>query len=316
MPFTFNLPSEYTSFVAAFNNVQKCGSRDGNVWIMKPAGMSRGRGIFLVDDIGHVCYSMPFVAQKYITNPLLYNGYKFDLRLYVLVTSFHPLEAFIHEEGFARFSLLPFSCSHDSLGDPRIHLTNSSVQKNFLGEMSASHPVRLADRDGGGSKVRLTWLWRRLRSENKDVPLLWSRIRDSCLKVLLSVDTEIPFQPNCFEVFGFDILIDDSFKVWVLEVNGSPSMSRDYPLDSDIKEKLIQDTVALVDPTPMDHSALADICKERLRQLSGRSIDRGDYYCKNKLCIDLQRIFPRGLPRLYGETPKTLGGFQRLYPKP
>jgi hypothetical protein len=144
MPATFNLPSEYTAFVSAFQSVQKkLGmnphdpntitplSHHSNVWILKPAGMSRGRGIFLMDDIGNVCYSKPFVAQKYITNPLLYHGYKFDLRLYVLVTSFHPLEAFLYEEGLARFSLAPFSCSHDSLGDPRIHLTNSSIQKNF-----------------------------------------------------------------------------------------------------------------------------------------------------------------------------------------
>jgi len=331
MPATFNLPSEYTAFVSAFQSVQKklgMNPHDpntitpppphhhNNVWILKPAGMSRGRGIFLMDDIGNVCYSKPFVAQKYITNPLLYHGYKFDLRLYVLVTSFHPLEAFLYEEGLARFSLAPFSCSHDSLGDPRIHLTNSSIQKNFLNEMSRSHPVCLAGKDGGGNKVRWTWLWNKLKNEKVDASsLLWTRIQESCLKVLLSVDSEMDFQPNSFEIFGFDILIDDELKTWVIEVNGSPSMSRDYPLDSEVKEGLIKDTVALVDPSPIDRLALSEICQERLRQLSGRAMDRGEYYCKSKLELDLQRIFPQGPPRPYGGTPKLMGGFQRLYPK-
>ena len=325
MPATFNLPSEYTLFVSAYQSIVKFEMKEredstmqnkNNIWILKPAGMSRGRGIYLIHDIGSVCYSKPFVAQKYISNPLLYHGYKFDLRLYVLVTSFHPLEAFLYGEGLVRFSLIPFSCNYDSLGDPRIHLTNSSIQKNYLNDMSRSHPVLLAGKqDGGGNKVRWSWLRNKLMNENVDPSLIWNRIRECCLKVLLSVDSDIPFQPNSFEIFGFDILLDNELKPWVIEVNGSPSMSRDYPLDSDIKETLIKDTIALVDPSPLDRSALSEICKERLRQVSGRGIDRGEYYCISKLELDLRRIFPNGPPRSYGENPKVMGGFQRLYPK-
>ena len=75
-----------------------------NYWILKPVGLSRGRGISLINKLEDVVFSEPIVLQKYIMNPLLVDGYKFDMRIYVLVTSMNPLEAFIYKEGFARLS--------------------------------------------------------------------------------------------------------------------------------------------------------------------------------------------------------------------
>lgn len=103
MPLTYVLPKEYVAFLETFSDME---DKEGkmNFWIMKPAASSRGRGISLVNDISQVTYGEAMVMQRYIKNPLLLNGYKFDLRIYVLVTSFNPLEAFIYKEGFGRFS--------------------------------------------------------------------------------------------------------------------------------------------------------------------------------------------------------------------
>lgn len=51
---------------------------------------------------------------------------------------------------------------------------------------------------------------------------------------------------NCFELLGFDVLIDESLKPWLLEVNLSPSMNTDTPLDVEIKTKLLVDLFNLV----------------------------------------------------------------------
>jgi hypothetical protein len=56
-----------------------------------------------------VSYTQVVVIQKYIERPYLLRGHKFDLRLYVVVTSFSPLEAFIYTRGFVRLSTVPFS---------------------------------------------------------------------------------------------------------------------------------------------------------------------------------------------------------------
>lgn len=66
--------------------------------------MSRGRGIYIVDDITEVNVDDLAIISRYIANPLLINGHKFDLRIYVLVTSVDPLRIYVFKEGLARFA--------------------------------------------------------------------------------------------------------------------------------------------------------------------------------------------------------------------
>lgn len=49
----------------------------------------------------------------------------------------------------------------------------------------------------------------------------------------------IPWKNSCFELFGFDILLDSNLNPWLLEVNLSPSLNCDSPLDQKIKGDLV-----------------------------------------------------------------------------
>ena len=79
------------------------------MWIVKPSCSSQGKGIFMVDDISEVPLNESLVISRYIDNPLLINGLKFDLRLYVLVTSFDPLKIYVYNEGLVRFASEPYN---------------------------------------------------------------------------------------------------------------------------------------------------------------------------------------------------------------
>lgn len=68
---------------------------------MKPHNLSRGRGIYLIDNVSELPLDEVSVVSKYIGNPLLINGHKFDLRIYVLVTCFDPLRIYVFKEGLA-----------------------------------------------------------------------------------------------------------------------------------------------------------------------------------------------------------------------
>jgi hypothetical protein len=313
MPLTYVLPNEFTAFLSAFSSIQTSGEESqSNLWILKPSAMSRGRGISIVDDIGKVTYSSPSVIQQYLPNPLIFRGYKFDLRLYVLVTSFSPLEAFIYKEGFARFGTRKFSSDKESINDFQIHLTNSSIQNCYIHDIKMNHPARTAGKDGGGNKVRMTWLWSRLKEQGIGVEEIWNQIKDLCIKTLLSAQDEIPSQPNAFEIFGFDVIIDDASKPWLIEVNACPALSRENDLDVKVKEALIEDTIKIVSPSVYNRDALAEICKRRLftkKRASSKFTSERDV-----LEHDLRQIFNNELPRQYGQEPSKATGFEPLAP--
>ncbi len=364
MPRTFCLPREYLSFVEAFSRLAEeeedrfplkpPGSI--NWWILKPAGLSRGRGISLLNDIGQVSYGTTAVIQRYCHNPLLLDGYKFDLRLYVLVTSFNPLEAFYYEDGFVRIATVPYSKDPADLHNLFIHLTNSSIQKDNLESIpkfkggprrhsnkariqmtgmgpsdsnwNDPHPMDSANPDEvGGSKLKISYLWRRLKEQNVDVSLLKERIHDVILKSLVAAEEAIPPQVNSFELYGYDILIDDTYKPWLIEVNASPAMACDNALDKHVKNQLIEDTIRLVNPLPFDRKALRSELigrKDYLDTQKKRPYANPTAMFKShqdalnakrdELDAKLSKILKGNVPRKYGDMPKHLGKYKRIAP--
>lgn len=67
--------------------------------------------------------------SKYVSKPHLIRGYKYDLRLYVLVTSFDPVKIYMFRDGLVRLATVPYSTSKSSLKQRFVHLTNYSVNK-------------------------------------------------------------------------------------------------------------------------------------------------------------------------------------------
>uniref|UniRef100_A0A8C0Z4N3 Tubulin--tyrosine ligase-like protein 9 n=2 Tax=Canis lupus familiaris TaxID=9615 RepID=A0A8C0Z4N3_CANLF len=223
-PKTFEMPCEYHLFVEEFRK------NPGITWIMKPVARSQGKGIFLFrrlkdimdwrkdsrssDDQKDEIPVENYVAQRYIENPYLIGGRKFDLRVYVLVMSW---------SGHGR-------CN--------VHLTNVAVQKTS----PDYHPKK-------GCKWMLQRFRQYLASKHgpEAVEALFSDMDNIFVRSLQSVQKVIISDKHCFELYGYDILIDQNLKPWLLEVNASPSLTASSQEDYELKTCLLEDTLHVVD---------------------------------------------------------------------
>nr|XP_011764620.1 probable tubulin polyglutamylase TTLL9 isoform X4 [Macaca nemestrina] len=222
-PKTFEMPCEYHLFVEEFRK------NPGITWIMKPDTRSS-------DDQKDDIPVENYVAQRYIENPYLIGGRKFDLRVYVLVMSYIPLRAWLYRDGFARFSNTRFTLN--SIDDQYVHLTNVAVQKTS----PDYHPKK-------GCKWMLQRFRQYLASKHgpEVVETLFRDIDNIFVKSLQSVQKVIISDKHCFELYGYDILIDQDLKPWLLEVNASPSLTASSQEDYELKTCLLEDTLHVVD---------------------------------------------------------------------
>ncbi|XP_036397393.1 tubulin polyglutamylase TTLL5 [Megalops cyprinoides] len=243
VPQTFVLPAEYQEFCSSF-------SKDRGPWIIKPVASSRGRGIYLVSNPNQIPLDENILVSRYISNPLLIDDFKFDVRLYVLVTSYEPLIIYLYEEGLARFATVKYDRAAKNIKNQFMHLTNYSVNKKSNDYVSCDDP----EVEDYGNKWSMSAILRYLKQEGKDTTSLMGQVEDLVIKAVLSAELHIatackmfvPHRSNCFELYGFDVLIDSNLKPWLLEVNLSPSLACDAPLDLKIKASMISDMFSLV----------------------------------------------------------------------
>mmetsp|Transcript_24485 Transcript_24485/g.29909 ORF Transcript_24485/g.29909 Transcript_24485/m.29909 type:complete len:644 (-) Transcript_24485:122-2053(-) len=217
-------------------------------YIVKPAAAQAGQGIYLHDVKTHglkgldgkVMRKNPAVVQPYLTNPYLINGKKWDMRIYVAVTSVTPLRAYMHSEGFIRFAFEDYSNDEEKEDEKNVFLTNLSVNNK---------KAKTED---------LTWVFSELRDHFKDkASFIFSRIDLAIGRMLLTseksfrkyydsnVDSAFSCE-NCYHILGIDVIIDEDLNAYVIEINGNPTLNFKAEKLNDEVSQLEEDVVRMM----------------------------------------------------------------------
>nr|XP_058149032.1 tubulin polyglutamylase TTLL5 isoform X42 [Dasypus novemcinctus] len=276
LPQTFLLPAEYAEFCNSY-------SKDRGPWIVKPVASSRGRGVYLINNPNQISLEENILVSRYINNPLLIDDFKFDVRLYVLVTSYDPLVIYLYEEGLARFATVRYDQGAKNIRNQFMHLTNYSVNKKSGDYVSCDDP----EVEDYGNKWSMSAMLRYLKQEGRDTTALMAHVEDLIIKTIISAElaiatackTFVPHRSSCFELYGFDVLIDSTLKPWLLEVNLSPSLACCKPKKIDLEQK----TKPLKNDAPLDlkikASMISDmftvvgfVCQDPAQRASTRTI--------------------------------------------
>lgn len=183
----------------------------------------------------------------------------------MLVTQFNPLKVYIYNDGLVRFATEKYNLDPKRLNEKFVHLTNFSINKKntkFVKNNDQRHGNEGDSSDGeGGAELQQDsskWDFKMLASAYAKMGVnyghIFNQMKDVILKTLMSVETVINSglqknptnRNNCFELYGFDILIDATLKPWILEVNVLPSLSSSSVFDKRIKTMVVCDALTLV----------------------------------------------------------------------
>ncbi|EDK31544.2 tubulin-tyrosine ligase family protein (macronuclear) [Tetrahymena thermophila SB210] len=314
-PITWVLPLQYEDLkMYHYQNIKR-----KPYYIVKPEASCQGRGIYLTSRIDQLQSTEHYVVQEYIKNPYLIDNLKFDLRLYVLIKSVSPLKIFLYQDGLARFATVPYKQPNKhNITNLMMHLTNYALNKKSPDFIQNED----SEEDDIGHKRSFSSILKHLHDQGHDVQTLLMEIRQIIVKTIISAQPQMSHiyrtcQPKnemnemCFEVLGFDIMLDEDLKPYLIEVNHTPSFWTDSPLDLQVKKNLIIDTLNIVNVTNQTKRKYFEMRVQQ--QIASRSLFRKKY---GPALNTGQEEFDEELiqQEFYEWEEDNMGAYMRIYP--
>lgn len=273
---------------------EKCLFNKKNLWMLKPSGLNRGKGLELfttldelneflkmfakgydvtefanmeyddTDEVSPAIKAMQnkdkartkplvyknsdyrvkifnFVIQKYIEKPMLYMNHKFDMRIFAVMT--HERELYVFGDCYVRLSSLPYDADKKNY---LIHLTNNAVQvrSNSFGSVVKGNILSIRE-----FEKSIIALFKETGDKKYDIqPGHFMRLIKEAVKVTFDSTEAIlhkKIREYNFELFGYDFMIDENMKLWLIEVNSIPALGETNQYVSRFMHRALDDMLKL-----------------------------------------------------------------------
>ena len=229
MPESFILYNEQYDLLINKYNINK-------INIICKKNLQRKEGLKIVTNLNELKIAKKEnykVAQVFITNSLLVNNRKINLRIYLII-SIHKnsIDFYLSNIGKCLYTKKEHN---GNIHDKESNITSYKVNPNIYN----NNPHNFKELNIYLNKKRINW------------DILWEKIIKLFLKFSEASYTQFK-QPNkfynkkCFQLFGADIILDNSFHPYLLEINKGPDMIPKCKKDETLKERIYHDTFSLV----------------------------------------------------------------------
>ena len=206
-------------------------------------------GIFVVDDVAALDGQLEpkeegkkppkRIIQRYIANPMLLKGRKFDIRSYMLIASAKPMIGLYGGAGYCRLTIDDYADA--DVSNKGAHLTNQAVQKKH-----PRYQEMVED---------TTWSMAQMNdylNDNNMAPKDWAldvlpgKIKAIMTQIMRSIEGKLDHRRGIFDFLGQDFLVDEDLNVWFIETNVNPALTRNSTVLNDRITKAVTTALDVV----------------------------------------------------------------------
>ena len=247
---TYSYPEDKKSIELKFKNYTFNENITNDLWLIKPTLGSLGSKIKLFTNLSSI--TMPdYLITKYLNNPHLIRQYKYDLRFHGLVSTIKPLKLYLYNEGMLRLATEKFTFSISDLQNKYALLTNIFI--NRQNKDKYIYPQNI-------SNIEDSNLWnfetfgKYCENNNIDFNKIYSEVSDIFIKMILTVREKLINEidknnlkySNFYHLIGFDIILDNNLKPYLLEANRRCSFRDDNDAEKYYSYNILADTLNII----------------------------------------------------------------------
>ena len=249
---TYSYPEEKDSIEKKFGNYNIKYNKD--IWLVKPQIGSEGRKIFILTNLSDIILHK-FIINKYLYNPHLIKGYKYDIRFLGLISSIQPIKLYLYNESKVRLSSEKYKFFESSINNKFMVLIN--VRVNILNKNKYKYPQN-------STKIEDTNLWnfetykKYLERKNIKYNKIFAQVEDIFIKLIISVKNKILKEisssnlksSNFYHLIGFDIILDENLKAYLIEANRRCKFRTDNDVERYYSYNILADTFNILGLKP------------------------------------------------------------------